>query len=215
MHQDRSVRLLTNIMQAAQQPVLDAYQSAWIQARASGDPNSSRSVLVQQAVSVEYAGRLVDATWSHLEAALEKCHFDWNEEALLLLSEVAKASLDAASEALFSEIRRKQGAYADVSAKAEEVVAHRLQVQTMGLIAKLELYVFNRRRQETLNLLAELEARLQSEGQQPDLLPALRNAKREMEAQTPDEGRLKQMLEVLSTSLQGKRPANSPLSQTS
>lgn len=206
MNNTAAVALLRPIVWSAQLPVVESFHAATLEARRSllSDGGGSRAIFPLEKVAVTHAHSLLIATWASLESALDKMHLDWTPVTLRELQVELGQMVDPVAAQLVVPVLAKQSAFPDVVAAAEQRIQAALTAHVRATEAMLVLYVADRRRREVQAVLSELENRLMLSTQgEMTLLGNVRGARREAEASSPDEGRLKQWLEVLSTSVQG------------
>lgn len=208
MENTEAFGLLRTIIRSAHLPVVDSFNRATSEARQSNQSGGSRSVFPMANVAVDHANNLLLATWDKLEPALDKLQLDWTSATLEALRTELRQMVDPTAALLFGGVRTKQAAFGDVVQAAEQRIHIALATHTQAVEAQLELYVANRRRKEIQAVLSELESRLVVAGQGDALLENVRGARREAETSSPDEGKLKQWLEVLSTGMQGINAAS-------
>jgi hypothetical protein len=200
MDSNAQIDQLPPIIQSAAAPVVQAFDQAAMEARGAS-AGGSRAILAHQQVSTSHAHKLVAASWTALERALNKAHLAWDETTLDRLISVFEREVKAAAEPLYVYIRQKKASYPQLAEPAEKATTDALDVQLRGARAELALYVFDRRRREVLQLLAEIEQRVLPEADAA-VLRQIADAKREAESTSGDQDQLKTSLEVLSITIQ-------------
>jgi hypothetical protein len=140
---------------------------------------------------------------TNLGTALDKTELDWDAAVQSkidgLFDEMAR-NLLAATNAPFD--RFAGGGRAQLAEKSKSELGEQFEIQKKGGQSNVALYVADRRRKAVLNLLSDLESTLVTAGAAEAALKALRDSRTEVTA-NKDPGKLKQVLETLSTSIQG------------
>jgi hypothetical protein len=196
MNNTEAFDLLRTIVRSAHFTVLESFTAATAEARRAvlSVGGGSRAVHPLAEVAVDHADKLLKSTWERIEPALDRLHLDWTAGILRELQAELGEMLAPTAARLFEGVRIKQAAFPDVVAAAEQRIRNALETHTQAAEAQLVLYVADRRRKEIRDVLSELERRLVTTGGDDTLLESVRGARREADASSPDEGKLKRGL---------------------
>lgn len=200
----RIYELLRAILGAAVWRALNEFNEATARTFAEmnkrGMFDSSVALIEQQRLAIAHADLLIRAVGETLFAELPRLVPDWDKQTLGRLQGLVAEPLLGALQHFLSTLGRFAKLRGDSQAQSAETIRKVFELHHSALNARLEIYVEDRRRQHVLSLLNEVESRLAAD-EQAEVLSALREAKTEAGNKSPNEGRLKQALEVLSKAI--------------